>query len=222
MIEWSRLPDIWPGLWDSMIETFYMVGLSMLAAILIGTPVGLLLYLTKRGALHENRWTSTVVGWIINVVRSFPFIILLVALIPFTRLVVGTSIGPTAASVSLSVAAIPFFARLVEQSLNDVPRGVVEAAVAAGASTSQIIRRVLLPEAMPALISSITVSAIAFVAFSAMAGAVGGGGIGDLAIRYGYYRFDNTVMIVCVVVLIVAVQILQATGSWLARTVDHR
>jgi len=158
----------------------------------------------------------------VNVLRSFPFIILLVVLIPVTRFIVGTSIGPRAAAVSLSVAAVPFFARLVEQSLRDVPRGVIDAAIAAGASTFQIVRDVLIPEAMPALVSSITVTAISFIAYSAVAGAIGAGGLGDLAIRFGYYRFDTAVMVWCVVFMFVLVQIVQWLGAWATRRVDKR
>ena len=203
-------------------ETLLMVGITMSVAIVVGGPLGLILYLTGRGGLAERRWFNEVLGYGVNALRSFPFIILLVILIPVTRFLVGTSIGPRAAAVGLSVAAIPFFARLVEQSLRDVPRGVVDAAISAGASHAQIVRLVLLPEAMPALVSSLTITAISFIAYSAVAGAIGAGGIGDLAIRYGYYRFETEVMIWCVIIMFVLVQLTQWLGSWAARAVDKR
>jgi len=212
----------WPDLQKATEETLLMVGITMTFAILVGTPVGLLLYVTGRGGLKESPAFHQLVSYAVNVLRSFPFIILLVVLIPVTRFIVGTSIGPRAAAVSLSVAAVPFFARLVEQSLRDVPRGVIDAAIAAGASTFQIVRDVLIPEAMPALVSSITVTAISFIAYSAVAGAIGAGGLGDLAIRFGYYRFDTAVMVWCVVFMFVLVQIVQWLGAWATRRVDKR
>ncbi|MCR9138523.1 MAG: ABC transporter permease [Alphaproteobacteria bacterium] len=203
-------------------ETLLMVGITMTVAVVLGGPLGLILFLTSRGGLIEHRWFNEILGYAVNVLRSFPFIILLVVLIPVTRFLVGTSIGPRAAAVGLSVAAIPFFARLVEQSLRDVPIGVVDAARSTGASVLQIVRFVLLPEAMPALVSSFTVTAISFIAYSAVAGAIGAGGIGDLAIRYGYYRFESEVMIWCVIVMFALVQAVQWLGSWAARAVDKR
>jgi D-methionine transport system permease protein len=163
-----------------------------------------------------------VLNWLINTVRSFPFIVLLVALVPFTRSLAGTSIGPVAAAVPLSIAAIPYFARLVEQSVREVPRGVIEAAQAMGASELQIITRVLLLEARSGLTLGLTVLAISVLSYSAVAGVVGGGGIGDLAIRYGYYRFETDVMVVTVALLVVLVQFIQFTGNTIARRVDHR
>jgi D-methionine transport system permease protein len=158
----------------------------------------------------------------VNTVRSFPFIILLVALVPFTRLIAGTSIGPVAAAVPLSLAAIPYFARFVEQNLRDVPRGVIEAAHAMGATEWQIVRRVLLVEGRSGIVAALTVLAISFLSYSAVAGVVGGGGIGDLAIRYGYYRFQTDVMVLTVAILIVIVQLIQATGNGIARRLDKR
>ena len=211
-----------PLLQKAILETLLMVGITMAVAIVIGGPLGLVLYITGRGGMAEQRLLNEVPGYAVNVLRSFPFIILLVVLIPVTRFLVGTSIGPRAAAVGLSVAAIPFFARLVEQSLRDVPSGVIDAALAAGASTAQILRLVLLPEAMPALISSFTVTTISFIAYSAVAGAIGAGGIGDLAIRYGYYRFETEVMVWCVIVMFALVQIVQWVGTWAAHAVDKR
>ncbi|KHA51330.1 Binding-protein-dependent transport systems inner membrane component [Sulfitobacter geojensis] len=218
----DALVEYGPLLKKSIWETLLMVGITMVVAIVVGGPLGLLLYITGRGGLKERRWLNETLGYAVNVLRSFPFIILLVVLIPVTRLLVGTSIGPRAAAVGLSVAAIPFFARLVEQSLREVPRGVVDAAIAGGASHRQIVRLVLLPEAMPALVSSLTVTAISFIAYSAVAGAIGAGGIGDLAIRYGYYRFETEVMIWCVIVMFILVQLTQWLGTWAARAVDKR
>lgn len=211
------------GLLEKAIwETLLMVGITMSVALLVGGPLGLILFLTSKGGLLERRLINEVLGYAVNALRSFPFIILLVVLIPVTRFLVGTSIGPRAAAVGLSVAAIPFFARLVEQSLRDVPIGVVDAARSAGASVMQIVRHVLIPEAMPALVSSFTVTSISFIAYSAVAGAIGAGGIGDLAIRYGYYRFETEVMIWCVIVMFVLVQLVQWLGTWAARAVDKR
>ncbi len=218
----QTLLDFWPDLEKATLETLLMVGVTMVLALLIGTPVGLLLYLTGPGGLRRSRLMHGLVAYAVNVLRSFPFIILLVVLIPLTRLLVGTSIGPKAAAVSLSVAAIPFFARLVEQSLRDVPKGVIDAALAFGASTRQILWQVLIPEAMPALLSSLTVTAVSFIAYSAVAGAIGAGGLGDLAIRYGYYRFETGVMVWCVLLMFVLVQAVQVAGGWLARRVDKR
>lgn len=203
-------------------ETLLMVGITMIVAVVLGGPLGLILFLTGKGGLLERRWLNEVLGYAVNALRSFPFIILLVILIPVTRFLVGTSIGPRAAAVGLSVAAIPFFARLVEQSLRDVPIGVVDAARSTGASILQIVRYVLLPEAMPSLVSSFTVTAISFIAYSAVAGAIGAGGIGDLAIRYGYYRFESEVMAWCVIVMFLLVQAVQWLGTWAARVVDKR
>lgn len=224
MINWlpQDLVDVLPEFWQACLETVVMVGISMGAALIFGVPIGVLLYVSQPGGLAERPALSRVLGWIVNVVRSFPFIILVIAIIPFTRFVVGTAIGPLAAAVPLSIAAVPFFARLVEQSLRDVPNGLAEAATASGASVPQIVRKVLIPEAMPSLISSFTTTVISFIAFSATAGLVGGGGIGDLAIRYGYNRFVTSVMWACVLVLIVAVQVVQFVGSGLVRAVDKR
>lgn len=222
----SLLPEelvaVLPQFWEAIKETTLMVFISMAAALLVGTPIGVLLHVMRAGGLREQPGLSRALGWAVNVVRSFPFVVLVIAMIPLTRLVVGRAIGPLAASVPLSVAAIPFFARLVEQSLRDVPRGVAEAAIASGASTSQVVRKVLLPEAMPSLIASFTTTVVSFIAFSATAGLVGGGGIGDLAIRYGYNRFIEEVMYACVVVLVVAVQAVQLLGNVGVRLVDKR
>lgn len=220
------MPDsilaVLPELWTAFLQTALMLGIGVSAAVLLGGPLGVLLFLVADGQALQNRRLALALGWIVNTVRSFPFIILLVALVPVTRVLAGTSIGPLAASVPLSIAAIPYFARLVEQNLRDVPRGVIEAAQAMGASEFQIVMRVLLPEARAALVLSLTVLAISFLSYSAVAGVVGGGGIGDLAIRYGYYRFETDVMIFTVTILIVLVQLIQLTGTRAARRLDKR
>ncbi|MGI6081635.1 MAG: methionine ABC transporter permease [Limnochordia bacterium] len=203
-------------------ETLYMVGLSLVLSELIGIPLGIALVITGPNHLWPCRWLNQVLGTIVNIGRSIPFIILLVAIIPFTRFIVGTSIGTAAAMVPLTVAAIPFVARLVESSLLEVDGGVIEAAQAMGASKWQIIRKVLLPEALPSLMLGATITAINLIGYSAMAGAVGGGGLGDLAIRYGYQRFRADIMFATVLVLVVLVQVLQALGNRLARRLDHR
>ncbi|GLX71375.1 metal ABC transporter permease [Paenibacillus glycanilyticus] len=203
-------------------QTCTMVSISVAAAVMIGMPIGILLFLTAPGHLRSNRPVYRVASYAVNLVRSFPFLILLVALIPFSRMIVGTAIGPLAASVSLSVAAIPFYARLVEQSLREVPKGVIEAAVASGASMKHIVWGVLLSEARPGLVSGLTVTVISFISYSAAAGTVGGGGIGDLAIRYGYQRFDTEVMVACIVILVVIVQLVQWVGSFTASRLDKR
>jgi D-methionine transport system permease protein len=222
MPDLSNVIAILPELWTATGQTLTMLAIGLSAAVLIGGPLGVLLFLLGPGQSLERPGLFGVLNWFVNTVRSFPFIILLVALVPFTRVIAGTSIGPVAAAVPLSFAAIPYFARLVEQNLRDVPRGVIEAAHAMGASELQIVLRVLLVEARSGLVLALTVLAISFLSYSAVAGVVGGGGIGDLAIRYGYYRFQTDVMVLTVALLIVLVQIIQFTGNRLARRLDKR
>ena len=214
--------NILPELWTALGQTTLMLAIGLGSAVLIGGPLGIWLFLLGPGQWLDNRALHAIVGWFVNLVRSFPFIILLVALVPFTRALTGSSIGPVAAAVPLSFAAIPYFARLVEQNLRDVPRGVIEAAHAMGASDLQIVARVLLVEARSGLVLALTVLAISFLSYSAVAGVVGGGGIGDLAIRYGYYRFQTDVMVLTVAILVVLVQLLQWGGNALARRLDKR
>ncbi|AEH46300.1 methionine ABC transporter permease [Parageobacillus thermoglucosidasius] len=211
-----------PELNKAFLETVYMVAISLFAAIVAGLPLGILLFVTDRGLFLENIAVKSVLGFIVNMIRSIPFIILLVGLLPLTKLITGTTIGPTAASVSLSVAAVPFFARIVETSLREIEKGVIEAAIAVGATPWMIIKDVLLPETRPGIVHGITITTISLVGYSAMAGIVGGGGIGDLAIRFGYYRYDNTIMITTIVILICLVQIIQFIGDRIARLVDKR
>lgn len=218
----DHLVALLPELWVATGQTLLMLAIGLSAAVLLGGPLGIALFLLSPGQSLAHRPTFLVLSWLVNTVRSFPFIILLVALVPVTRAVAGTSIGPVAAAVPLSFAAIPYFARLVEQTLREVPRGVIEAAQAMGASEWQIVRRVLLVEARAGLVLALTVLAISFLSYSAVAGVVGGGGIGDLAIRYGYYRFQTDVMVLTVALLVVLVQLLQFAGNGLARRLDKR
>lgn len=218
----ENIVAILPELSTALGQTLLMLAIGLSAAVLLGGPLGIWLFLLGPGQSLANRPVFAVVNWLVNTVRSFPFIILLVALVPFTRVIAGTSIGPVAAAVPLSFAAIPYFARLVEQNLRDVPRGVIEAAHAMGASELQIIWRVLIVEARSGLVLALTVLAISFLSYSAVAGVVGGGGIGDLAIRYGYYRFQTDVMVLTVAILIVLVQAIQLVGNTLARRLDKR
>lgn len=218
----ENIVAILPELSTALGQTLLMLAIGLSAAVLLGGPLGIWLFLLGPGQSLANRPLFAVVSWAVNTVRSFPFIILLVALVPFTRVIAGSSIGPVAAAVPLSFAAIPYFARLVEQDLRDVPRGVIEAAHAMGASELQIIWRVLIVEARSGLVLALTVLAISFLSYSAVAGVVGGGGIGDLAIRYGYYRFQTDVMVLTVAILVLLVQAIQLAGNTIARRLDKR
>ncbi|KDM90141.1 methionine ABC transporter permease [Photobacterium galatheae] len=207
---------------EALGETLMMVFASGVIGFAIGIPLGVALHLTKPKGLIANPGLNKTLGTVVNIGRSIPFIILLVAIIPFTRFVVGSSIGTAAAIVPLTVGAIPFIARLVEGALLEVPNGLVEAAQAMGATPTQIIRKVLLPEALPGIINAATITLVTLVSYSAMAGTVGGGGLGDVGIRYGYQRFDGTVMMITVVMLVILVQLIQSAGDHLVRHVDHR
>ncbi|MBN9339013.1 MAG: DL-methionine transporter permease subunit [Comamonadaceae bacterium SCN 68-20] len=206
----------------SLWETVLMVGVSGIVGGLVGIPLGVFLRLTDKGGVLQHGLANKVVGGIVNAVRSTPFIILLVAIIPFTRLVTGTSIGTWAAVVPLTLACAPFIARLVETALREVDHGLVEAAQSMGASTWQIVWKVLLPEALPGIVAGLTISFVSLTGYSAMAGAVGGGGLGDLGIRYGYQRFLPDVMLAVVLLLIVFVQAIQSLGDWVVRRLSHR
>ncbi|MUH98568.1 methionine ABC transporter permease MetI [Aliivibrio fischeri] len=203
-------------------ETLYMVAVASIVGFAIGIPLGVVLHITKKGGLMENTAFNSVLGAIVNVGRSVPFLVLMVAIIPVTKLIVGSFIGTTAAIVPLTIGAIPFVARLIEGALIEVPSGLVEAAQSMGATPLQIITKVLLPEALPTILNSVTITLVTLVSYSAMAGTVGGGGLGDVAIRYGFHRYDLTIMAVTVVMLIVLVQIIQSVGDALVKKVDHR
>ena len=204
------------------LETLQMTVISTVVAMILGIPLGVILVVTSKGHILENLAVNKALGVVINATRSVPFIILMVAIIPFTRMIAGTSIGTTAACVPLTIAAIPFLARLVETSIKDINFGVVEAALAMGASPLQIIRKVLLPEALPTIIDNITVLIVNLIGYSAMAGAIGGGGLGDIAIRYGYQRFQGDVMLATIIILIVLVQLIQMAGDGLSKRMNKK
>ncbi|HFC9431857.1 methionine ABC transporter permease [Vibrio cholerae] len=203
-------------------QTLYMVAIAGAVGFALGIPLGVILHTTKKEGLLENLPLNRALGAVVNIGRSVPFLVLMVAIIPVTKLIVGTFIGTTAAIVPLTIGAIPFVARLIESALLEVPTGLVEAAQSMGATPLQIIRKVLLPEALPTILNSVTITLVTLVSYSAMAGTVGGGGLGDVAIRYGFHRYDITIMAVTVVMLIVLVQIIQSIGDALVRCVDHR
>lgn len=205
-----------PLLVDATWQTIFMVAVACAIAVILGLPLGVLLVVTRKQHVLQGVTIHRSVAFIVNVVRSIPFIILMVLITPFTQLVVGTTIGTVAAIVPLAVSAIPFFARIAESAMKEVPDGLIEAAQAMGASPMQVIRKVLIPESMPGLVRGATLTLITLVGYSAMAGAIGGGGLGDVAIRYGYQRFEFGVMIATVVILLVLVQLLQMVGDWAA------
>ena len=206
---------------NATLATIYMVVVSSLIATLVGLPLGIVLYGTRKNHILENRRAHQCLAAIVNITRSIPFIILMIAVIPMTRFIVGTSIGTNAAIVPLSFCAMPFIARVVENALLEVNRGLIEAATAMGATTWQIITKVLMPEGMPGIINGLTLTVVSLVGYSAMAGAVGGGGLGDLAIRYGYQRFDITMMLTTIIIMIILVQAVQFFGDRMAKRVSH-
>ncbi|WP_292036808.1 MULTISPECIES: methionine ABC transporter permease [unclassified Brevundimonas] len=212
----------WAEIGRATVDTLLMLGGSLVLTVILGVPLGVLLYLSGKGRLAANPVLNAVLSLIVNVLRSVPFIILLIVMLPVTVLLVGTSLGVAGAIPPLVVGAAPFYARLVETALREVDKGVVEATQAMGGSTFQIVTRALLPEAMPGIIAGATVTAIALVSYTAMAGVVGAGGLGDLAVRFGYQRFQTDVMVVTVVLLLVLVQILQMIGDRLVAKVSHR
>jgi len=217
-----NLLDWLPRFWNESLITIYMVGVSTFFTVIFGLPLGVLLVLTDKDGLLPRPGLNRVLSFIVNLARSIPFIILLVLLIPFTRALVGTSIGPTATIVPLTLAAVPFFGRVVESSLREVPRGLIEAAESMGSSLWQTVSKVLISESMPGLILGVALTFISLVGYSAMAGAVGGGGLGDLAIRYGYIRNETDVMLVIVVLLLILVQGVQWIGDRLAAKLSKK
>lgn len=218
-MSWDRVT---PQLLSATVDTLYMVGAATAVTVLLGVPLGVLLVVTARDGLAPRALLNKVLGAVVNLGRSLPFIILLVAVAPVTRWVVGTTIGATATIVPLTLGAVPFLARLVETSLREVAPGKVEAALAMGARHRDVVRTVLLPEALPSVVAGVTVTVVALVSYSAMAGAVGGGGLGDFAIRYGYQQFRTDITVATVVVLIAVVQLLQVAGDSLARRLAQR
>ena len=218
MLSQAMITELLHGIW----ETLYMTLTSTVVAYVLGIPVGIILYITDKNGICKNRPVNVILGVIVNILRSVPFLILLVAILPFTRLVVGTTLGSTAAIVPLVVAAAPFVARMVESSLKEVDGGLIEAAQSMGASPMQIILKVLIPEAKPSLLVGSAIAVTTILGYSAMAGFVGGGGLGAIAINYGYYRYNNKVMLITVLLLVVIVQILQELGMRVATRTDKR
>ena len=214
--------DALPELMKALGQTGWMVGWSFLITLLLGLVIGVLLRLSAPDGLHPNKVIYLVIGAIVNVARSLPFLILMIALIGFTRWIVGTAYGPTAAIVPLSVGAIPFYARVVESALREVLPGKLEAAQVMGATTWQIVRKVLLPESLPGLVSGATLTLVTLIGYSTMSGVIGGGGVGDFAIRYGYQRFNGPVLLCSVIVLIVLVQLVQSIGDAIASSLAYR
>ncbi len=207
---------------DATLETLYMVALASLLAILLGTPLGLLLFISDHGGLAQNGPLYRFLDLVVNVVRSIPYVIFMILCIPLTQLILGRTIGPTATLVSLALSAAPFFARMLETSLQEVDGGVIEAAKAMGSTKTEIITRVLIPEAMPGTINAITMLVINLIGFTAMAGTLGAGGLGAIAVRYGYYRREETILYLSVVIIIILVQIVQVSGNRLARKVNKK
>ena len=214
----SLLELLLPSLW----ETLYMVFVSTIVSVLLGLPIGILLIITEKDGLWEKPILNSILSTVVNISRSFPFLILMIVLFPLARLIVGTTIGTTATIVPLSIAAAPFVARVIESSLREVDGGIVEAALAMGSTNSEIIFKVLIPEAMPSIVSNITLTIINLIGYSAMAGTIGGGGLGDLAMRYGYHRFDAKIMTASVILIIVLVQIVQFIGNQVVFTINKR
>lgn len=203
-------------------QTFIMVGMSILAAVIIGIPVGTLLFLSRKGKMLENQFVFSTLNLVVNIIRSFPFLLLVVFLIPFTRIIIGTAIGTAAATVPLAIIAIAHYSRLVEQSLLEVPKGVIEAAISMGASVKEVIFKFLYVEARSGLVLGLTTSIISFISYSTIMGVVGGGGIGDFAIRYGYQQFKTDLMIYMIIIMVILVQAIQFTGTAIAKILDKR
>lgn len=218
-VNWERFQDL---LLTASYETLYMVFFAALFTVAIGLPVGVLLFLTRQDGILPHRAVALTLNTLVNIGRALPFVVLLIALIPVTRLLVGTTLGSTAAIVPITLGAFPFFARIVENALDEVDRGRIEAVISMGGNLWHIVSRVLLPEALPALVAGMTLTIVMLIGFSAMAGVVGGGGLGDLAIRYGYQRFDNRIMAATLIVLLIMVQIIQKLGDRLVRSLAYR
>ncbi|NBF03116.1 ABC transporter permease subunit [Pseudomonas sp. Fl5BN2] len=218
-VDWQELAQL---LLIATGETLYMVFLASLLTLLIGLPLGVLLFVSRKGGLCPMPRLNRLLGGLVNLGRSLPFVVLLIALIPLTRLVVGTTLGSTAAVVPITIGAFPFFARIVENALDEVDKGRIEAILAMGGHIGHVIFKALLPEALPALLAGLTLTLVMLIGFSSMAGVIGGGGLGDLAIRYGYQRFNNQIMLATVLVLVLLVQGVQSCGDRLVRALAHR
>lgn len=218
----EHIVEMSPDLLKAFIETIYMVSVSLIIAVLVGLPLGIILFVTDSGMFWENKYIRGISNFIINLIRSIPYIILLVLVVPITVLIVKQMYGPTAAIVSLTIASAPFYARVVETAFREIDKGVIEASIAVGAKPWMIIKDVLISEAKPAIIQGTTLTTINLVAYSSMAGTIGGGGIGDLAIRYGYQRYDEVIMFTTVIILIILVQCIQFFGDYIAKKTDKR
>jgi D-methionine transport system permease protein len=206
---------------NATLQTIYMVFLSGFIAIIVGLPLGITLYTSRKKGILAHPVLYQCLAALVNITRSIPFIILMVAIIPFTRFIVGSAIGTSAAVVPLSICAMPFIARIVENALLEIPKGLIEAAIAMGATPQQIIQKVLIPEAFPAIVNGLTLTMVSLIGYSAMAGAIGGGGLGDLAVRYGYQRFDVKMMLITIIIMVVLVQLIQYGGDKTAKRLAH-
>lgn len=219
---YEKLIAVWPEIQTALGETFYMLSFTIILGVIFGGMVGTTLYLTREGSIASHKPLNAILNAIVNFIRSFPFLILAISLVPLTRLIVGTSIGTTAAIVPMTISCIPYFARFVEAALLEVNRGVIEAAEAMGATKFQIVHKVLFSEARAALVNSITIVTVSYFSYSTIVGIVGGGGIGDFAIRYGFHRFETDILIATVVIIIFIVQIIQFTGNYFVKRLDKR
>lgn len=218
----NYISETWSLVGPSLLETLYMVFFSTFFSLLLGTPLGIILVITEKGHIWEKPGLNKVLSFIVNITRSLPFIILIIILFPLSRLIVGTSIGSTAAIVPLSIAAAPFAARIIEVSIREVNWGVIEASLSLGASVPQIIFKVLIKEAMPSIILGISNITINIIGYSAMAGAIGGGGLGDLAIRYGYQRFQVDILVITIIILVILVEVIQSTGNIIVSKISKK
>ncbi|OAL78521.1 ABC transporter permease [Acinetobacter sp. ANC 4779] len=219
---YDKVIGVWPEIQTALGETFYMLSVTILLGIIFGGIVGTALYLTRDGSISSNKLLNGVLNALVNFIRSFPFLILAISIIPLTRLIVGTSIGTTAAIVPMTISCIPYFARFVEAALLEVNRGVIEAAQAMGATKFQIVHKVLFSEARAAIVNAITIVTVSYFSYSTIVGIVGGGGIGDFAIRYGFHRFETDILIFTVLIIIFIVQMIQFTGNYFVKRLDKR
>ena len=219
---WDRISPILPEMQLALWQTFYMVAVSVTIGVILGTLVGTLLYITRPGSLLKMPATNAILNVFVNIFRSIPFLLLTIAIIPFTRLVVGTAIGTTAAIVPMTISCIPYFARLIESTLLEVNRGVIEAAESMGANRFQLVWKILYSEARAGFANNVTILTVSFISYSTIVGIVGGGGIGDFAIRYGYNRYDTEIMMITIVLIIVIVQVIQSVGNLIVKRLDKR
>jgi len=218
----SSIIPILPEIKKALFETLYMVSITVFLGVLLGLFVGTLLYISREGSFAENKWVNSILNSVVSFIRSFPFLILAIAVVPISRFIVGSSIGTSAAIVPLTISCVPYFARFVESALLEVNRGVIEAAQSMGATRYQIVTKVLFSEARSNIVNAITIVTISYFSYSTIVGIVGGGGIGDFAIRYGFYRFETEILIFTVAIIIVIVQALQIIGNYFVRILDKR